>query len=141
MQRELPLQLTLGSALIAINGYAATEVERAFTRAQDLCEQLGDPPELFPALFGLWAVYYLRGEFRMAYALAEQLMRRAQGAEDSALLIMAHTALGDTSLSMGKPLPAREIYEALTNAKRSLAAPIETTATAAPASRGPFALQ
>src|ERR1700732_2112570 len=36
IQRELPLQLALGSALIAVNGWAAPEVERAFTRAQEL---------------------------------------------------------------------------------------------------------
>jgi hypothetical protein len=30
------------------------------------CENLGDPPELFFTLFGLWAVYFVRGEFRTA---------------------------------------------------------------------------
>jgi len=111
IQRELPLQLTLGPAFIAINGYAAPEVERAFARARELCKQLGELPELFPALFGLWAVFLLRGELRTAYALAEQVMRLAQGAHDPALLIMAHTALGDTSFSMGKLLPAMEHFE------------------------------
>jgi predicted ATPase len=111
MQRELLLQLALGPALIFINGYTAPEVERAFARAREICEQLGDPAELFPALLGLWAVYLLRGEVLMAYALAEQLLRRAQGAHDPGLLIMAHTALGDTSFSMGKPLTAMEHFD------------------------------
>ena len=61
IQRELLLQLALGSALIAVKGYAALEVERAYTRARELCERLGDPPELFPALFGLWIVYLVAG--------------------------------------------------------------------------------
>jgi predicted ATPase len=100
----LPLQLALGPGLIAIKGYAAPEVERAFTRARELCERLGDPAELFPALLGVWMVYYLRGELRVANALAEQLMQRAQSAHDPALLILAHTALGDTASSMGRPL-------------------------------------
>ena len=64
VQRELHLQLALGAALIAVKGWAAPEVERVFTRARELCERLGDPPELFPALLGLWSVYYLRGELR-----------------------------------------------------------------------------
>ena len=97
IQRELLLQLALGPALIAVKGWAAPEVERAYTRARELCERLGDPPELFPALLGLWAVYYLRGELRTAYELAEQLLRRAQSAHDPALLLYAHHALGDTS--------------------------------------------
>ena len=81
-QRELPLQLTLGQAFIVQKGWAAQEVERAFTHARELCERLGDPPELFPVLFGLFSMYYLRGELRTAYELAEQLIRRAESALD-----------------------------------------------------------
>jgi predicted ATPase len=53
IQRELLLQLAVGRALFAVKGFAAPEAERAYTRARELCERLGDPPELFPALFGL----------------------------------------------------------------------------------------
>jgi class 3 adenylate cyclase len=42
IRRELLLQLVLGPALIAIKGYAASEVEQAFTRARELCERLDD---------------------------------------------------------------------------------------------------
>ena len=111
IQRELLLQLALGPALIAVKGWAAPEVERAYTRTRELCERLGDPPELFPALLGLWAVYYLRAELRDAYELAEQLLRRAQGANDPTLLLYAHLALGDTSFSMGEWLLARDHLE------------------------------
>jgi predicted ATPase len=44
-RRELFIQLALGPALIAVKGYAAPEVERAYTRARELCELLGNPPE------------------------------------------------------------------------------------------------
>jgi predicted ATPase len=108
IQVELSLQLALGLALFAIKGFAAAEAERAFTRAREICERLGDPPELFSASFGLWAVYYLRGELHVAYAYAEQLMRRAEVSGDSALLISAHIALGDTLSSRGKPVLAME---------------------------------
>jgi predicted ATPase/class 3 adenylate cyclase len=111
IQRELLLQLALGSALMTIKGFAAPEAERAFTRARGLCERLGDPPELFPALFGLWAVYLIRAELGAAHELAEQLLRRAQSARDPALLLLARYALGNTSLWMGKLLAAREHLE------------------------------
>jgi hypothetical protein len=42
IHKELPLQLGLGRALFAVKGFAAAEAERAFTRARELCEKLGD---------------------------------------------------------------------------------------------------
>jgi tetratricopeptide (TPR) repeat protein len=117
------LQLALGSALFATKDFAAPEAERAFIRAREICERLGDPPEFFPASFGLWAVYYLRGELHVAYTYAEQLMRRAEISQDSALLIPGHIALGDTLSSRGKPVLAMEHFDlalSLYNPKRHL---------------------
>jgi predicted ATPase len=129
IQRELRIQLALGPALIAVEGWAASEVERAYTRTRELCEQLGDPPELFPALLGLYAVYYLRGELPKAYELAEQLLRRARSAHAPALSLFAHLALGCTSFSMGEFLLAREHLEmaiSLYDRERPMAIGIDT---------------
>jgi predicted ATPase/class 3 adenylate cyclase len=111
IQRELLLQLAIGPALIAVKGYAAPELERAYTRMRELCERLGDPPQLFRALFGLATVHLARGELRRAYELAQQLLRRAQSAQDPALLLYARLFLGITSNLMGEFLPAREHLE------------------------------
>jgi predicted ATPase len=110
-QREVLLQLAVGTALTAVKGYTAPETERAYTRARELCERVGDPPELFPALFGLWTVHLVRGELRRTYELAEQLLRRAQNAHDPALLTYAQMARGGTSYWMGEFFPAREHLE------------------------------
>jgi len=106
-RRELELQLAVGPALIAVKGWAAPETERAYTRARELCDRLGDSPELFPVLFGMWALYLVRGEFRTANELADQLLG-AQSAQDPALLAYARLARGVTSYWMGKFLAARE---------------------------------
>ena len=111
IQRELLLQLAVGPALMAAKGYAVQEVKRAFTRAQVLCEQLGDPPQLFRVLYGLWAVHIYRGELRTAHQLGERLLRLAQSAQDPALLSWAHHALGSVFLWMGELLLAREHLE------------------------------
>ena len=37
-RRELPLQMALGQASIVLKGWAAPEVERAFSRALEICE-------------------------------------------------------------------------------------------------------
>jgi len=107
-QQEVLLQLAVGPTLIAVKGNAGPEVERAYARARELCERLDNPPELFPALFGLWAIHLLRGELRKADELAQQLLRRAQSTHDSSLMLNARRALGNTSYLMGKFLPARE---------------------------------
>ncbi len=111
IQRELLIQLALGPALMAVKGVVSPEVERAYTRARELCERVGDPPELFPALVGLCTVYLVRGELRTAYELAERLLQRAQRAREPALLMYARYSLGASSFSMGALVPAREHLE------------------------------
>jgi predicted ATPase len=111
IRRELLLQLAIGPALIAVKGSVAPEVERAYIRARELCERAGDPPEVFPALFGLWLMHLHRVELRTAYELAEQLLPQAQSAHDPALLLYARSALASTSYWMGELLPAREHLE------------------------------
>jgi predicted ATPase len=127
-QRELLLELTLAVALAPVKGFAAPEVMRAFTRTRELCERLGDPPELFPVLLGLWGVYFIRAEFRTAYERAGQLMERAQSKNDSTLLLLAHFALGDTSFNMGNLPSAREHLETVISLYD-------------PARHGPFAIR
>jgi predicted ATPase len=111
IQQEVLLQLAVGPALIVVKGYAAPETERAYTRARELCERLGDPPELFPALLGLWSTHLLRGEIRLACELGERLLGRAQRTRDPAGLMHGHLALGISSYWMGEFLPAREHLE------------------------------
>jgi adenylate cyclase len=111
LQRELLLQLALGWSSYIVKGWGARETEQAYTRARELCAQLGDPAELFPALFGLWVVYLTKAELGAAHGLAEQLLRRAEDAHDSGLLLYALHALGETSFYMGRLLSAREHLE------------------------------
>ena len=52
-QHELRLQTTLGPVLIATRGQGAPEVQQAYARARELCQQVGETPHLFPVLDGL----------------------------------------------------------------------------------------
>ena len=67
IQRELLLQLAVGPALIAVKGFAAPEVERAYTRARELCERLGDPAGAFPR--PVWTVDRAFGARRVTEGL------------------------------------------------------------------------
>jgi predicted ATPase len=93
MQQELALLTTLGPALITTRGYAAPEVEQVYTQARTLVQQLGDTPQEFFVLNGLWNNYEVQGKHQISCELGEQLLNLAQRRQDPALLILAHHAL------------------------------------------------
>jgi class 3 adenylate cyclase/predicted ATPase len=111
IQQELTLQLALRDALVVVNGYTAPEVEKTVLRARELCQQIGETPQLFPVLFRLWIFYINRGELQTARELAEQLMRLARSVQDQYLLSMAHMALGCTLHWLGEVVSARTLLE------------------------------
>jgi class 3 adenylate cyclase/predicted ATPase len=106
-QQELDLLTRLGPALIAIKGYAAPEVEQTYLRAQELCQQVGDPAQLFSALRGLWWFCVVDGEFQRSRDLGEQLLILAEGMETPAYRLEAHRALGTSLLFLGEFVTAR----------------------------------
>ena len=112
-RRELELQTTLGTALIATKGYASPEVEVAYTRARELLEilekteetSLNDGSDLllneikdlrFPVLFGLWLSHLVRGRLLSARELGEACVAIAKQAGNQAFEVEAHRALGAT---------------------------------------------
>jgi class 3 adenylate cyclase/predicted ATPase len=101
-QDELTLQIALGTVLMMTKGYAAPDVANTYARAHELCRDLGETPYLFPALRGLWQFYQLRAELQTARGLGEQLLRLAQDVQDPALLLEAHSALGETLFVLGE---------------------------------------
>jgi class 3 adenylate cyclase/predicted ATPase len=111
IQQELILQVLLGGSLMAVKGFASSEMENAYLRAQELCKQQGDSTHLFPALFGLWVFYLARARLQMAREFAMRLLRTAQSMQDSTLLLVAHHALGMTLFFLGEFFRCREYAE------------------------------
>jgi class 3 adenylate cyclase/predicted ATPase len=110
-QQELRLQIGLGPALMATKGFGAPEVEHVFTRARELCQEVGDTPQLFLVLQGLGGFYALRGQFQTVRELVEQRLRLAQRLGDQALLAQAHLAQGHSWLAAGEVIAARAHLE------------------------------
>jgi TOMM system kinase/cyclase fusion protein len=98
-QYELTLQAALGASLMAVKGFSAPEVERAFARAHELCQQVGDTPQLCLVLWGLLQFYIVRADLQMALELGERLINLAQSIHDLDILLAAHNGLG-TALSL-----------------------------------------
>jgi predicted ATPase len=110
-QAELDQQLALGQALGATKGYAAPEVEQTYARVRELCREVGETPQLFPALRGLYVFYNGRGAWSTAWELGEQLMRLAERAADPMRRLEAHNALGHILSSLGEYAAARTHLE------------------------------
>jgi predicted ATPase/DNA-binding winged helix-turn-helix (wHTH) protein len=106
-QCELDLQLSLGQALRVTRGHAAPDVERAFTRARELCHRVGDTPQLYAVLRGLASFYMNRGELRTARGVDEQALLLAQRQHDPARLVSAHVGLGNLLYDLGEFTAAR----------------------------------
>jgi predicted ATPase len=110
-QQELALQITLGPALSATTSWAAPEVERAYARARELCQQVGETPQLFTILRGLWVFYFIRAEHQTAQELGERCLTLAQSLQDPSLLLEAHHAHWDTLVWRGEVVSARTHME------------------------------
>jgi class 3 adenylate cyclase/predicted ATPase len=101
VQRAVDMHIALGASLIATKGYAVPEVGQVYRRAQHLYQHLEEPHQLFPVVRGLWHYSFARVELQTAYELGEQLLTLAQQAQNSAMLLAAHRALGTTLFQLG----------------------------------------
>jgi predicted ATPase len=110
-QQALTLHIALGAALQMAKGFAAPEAERAYTRARELGQQVGETPELVPVLYGLWRFYLGRLQLHTARELSETLLRLAQRTHDPAHAVIAHYALGATWFLLSALPAARQHLE------------------------------
>jgi tetratricopeptide (TPR) repeat protein len=111
VQQELALRLAMGSPLLILAGHTAPEVEYAYARAYELAQQIGDGPQRFSALIGLWRFYFSQSRLERAREVAEQCFTLAQRLQDVRLLQEAYMALGSTFLHLGEYVTARASLE------------------------------
>ncbi|MGA7019610.1 MAG: adenylate/guanylate cyclase domain-containing protein [Pseudolabrys sp.] len=101
IKQEIDIQLALGIPLIAVQGYASAETRDAFSRARTLCLRLGNIPEYFQALFGLWGHSWMGGKNDDALRMADEFLSRSRALSDPVLPIVAHRVMGSTLLTVG----------------------------------------
>jgi predicted ATPase len=93
-RNDLDLEITLIPALIAANGYAAPEVEVSCKRAMELCDTVGEAPQKFPALFGLWTFHCVRANHATSLELACEFLKLADAAKNEALILEGYLIVG-----------------------------------------------
>jgi predicted ATPase len=104
---ELDFQMTLGSPLIATRGWGASEVEASYGRAVELCEGMGETPELFHCLCGLWIFHLVRAKLDGALELARRLLGISGRLGGPEAPLDAHFAMGCTCYWRGDLASAR----------------------------------
>ncbi len=92
--QELPLQSIRGTALLSTRGYVDPSVREAYTRAQQLCEQIGDAPQLFQVAVGLWMYHIIAGNLHEAHDLSQRLLRIAETTDNPAQDLQARYCQG-----------------------------------------------
>jgi class 3 adenylate cyclase/tetratricopeptide (TPR) repeat protein len=105
---ELSLQLALGGPLLATKGYASTEVETAYQRAQHLSRELGQDTDLFAALRGLGYVHHVRGDLRQSTREFPEAIDLARRIGEPALLVQAYHFAGVSTFHLGAFQTARD---------------------------------
>jgi class 3 adenylate cyclase/tetratricopeptide (TPR) repeat protein len=110
-QRELGLQMAIGTPLGAARGLAHRDCQAAYERARQLADQIGDAPELPRVLAGLCLSYFTKGEGAIARELAEQSLSAAERMGDPSDLSYAHVVVGVSLYSHGEFSGARQHLE------------------------------
>jgi class 3 adenylate cyclase/predicted ATPase len=98
---ELALQMALAVPLMATKGLSDVAVERAYDRAQALCDELGEFDTLFAVLRGLWNCYLARGELQRTQALAVRIAALADDRKGPLETALAHRAIASTQFFLG----------------------------------------
>ncbi len=116
-RNEITLHIELGVSLTALRGYGASEVERAYGRARELCYSNGVQDLLLPSLYGLWRYNLMRANFSRAKELGNELLELARLYGDQEFLTVGHRALGSTLFYMGELAQARTLVTLVLDAQ------------------------
>jgi class 3 adenylate cyclase/tetratricopeptide (TPR) repeat protein len=108
---ELDFHLVLGPCLIATHGPAASTAVATFTRARELCERLGEPPEYLQVMFWLATVNVVRGELPQALEAVDGMPSAAETRGNRGALLNVIRGRAMILMFMGRIVEAREQLE------------------------------
>jgi DNA-binding SARP family transcriptional activator/predicted ATPase/predicted negative regulator of RcsB-dependent stress response len=105
-QRELGLQTGLSVPLAHTKGLAAPEVDSVLARAWELCQQVGEAPQLFWVMVYLTVQRVVRGEHEAARETLVRIFGLAELAGEPLLVAVAHHVMGWLLVCLGEFVPA-----------------------------------
>jgi predicted ATPase len=105
-RRELDLQVALGDALRSAKRYG-DELDLAYRRARELCEQLGEISRLIQVVYGQNAITFNAPNVPAAAKFADELLRIACEHRNSAASVLGEQASGNACFARGNFSAAR----------------------------------
>lgn len=111
LQLELGLQMVRGLALRSVKGWAAPELETTFGRARQICQELGDVPQLFPVMWNLAFFNMIRGELPVVREQIEVLRGQAEASGVPAFQMAVDHVAGVTAEFGGDLIASRQLLD------------------------------
>ncbi|MBV8451546.1 MAG: AAA family ATPase, partial [Deltaproteobacteria bacterium] len=108
---ELAIQGSRCFLLAATKGYAAPEVGQCLSRGVELCKRIGEGPEMYAVMLGLWNINLARNRLHDAMKLAEKILNLSRLMNTELAEAAAHSAFGGTCLWRGEFSAARQHLE------------------------------
>jgi len=105
-RQEIKLRMILGVSLMAMQGFASSEVEKVYAGGRELFWLRGPSPELFHMLWSLLLYYMWSAQLQFALDIANQLLELAEGLKEGALIMEAHRAVGGALVELGRSTEA-----------------------------------
>jgi predicted ATPase len=109
-EQELKLQISLGMAWVGSKG-SSPEVEKAYTRARQLCQQLGKTYQLSRVVGELAVYHFVRAEHHQARELSEEALGLAQKTGEPLLIAVSRWYLGFILFALGEYATALDHLE------------------------------
>ncbi len=110
-RQDLILTGYLGRALVTSTAYTDPRVVKTYTRALELCESVGDAPQMFPLVVGMWMYFQVKGDFDESLSLAERLLRMAEAEGDLGKIYHARYCNGFSNYFRGDLKTSRYHFE------------------------------
>jgi class 3 adenylate cyclase/tetratricopeptide (TPR) repeat protein len=99
---EVAIQGIRGLLLAATRGFAAPEIGQCLKRGVELCKRIGEGPEMYGIMFGLWNFNLARNRLHDAMKLAEKILNLSRLMNTELAEATAHSAVGATCLWRGE---------------------------------------
>ena len=110
-ETELNLNGIITPALMAIKGYSSPELEVVANRSQQLIDELGDIPQVYPTLWAIATYHHVRSNRQQARTVSERFVAVAEQSTDLSKTMTAYSTLSQCLLTEGKFLEAKTLLD------------------------------